>query len=458
MKYIAMTLGPITDTLMLGRKTSEIWMASYIFSSYMKKVIFDIKKGTDAKFIVPFVDDDNLFDAKDEGIGMFHDRFIFTTQTQNIADIEKILQKHKDELSEMIATSIKKESAKVKSFINQYLQTYLFESSENFANPIVDISNILDSLELHTPLLEADEDYLRLFLNRDILLQSQLAKDSFGQKPSFDSIEAIAAQEKDSENFSAKNAQKYIAIIHADGDNLGEYIKSQSDTTSVSKNLFLFDKKAVESIKEFGAIPLFVGGDDLLIFAPVINKEKKTIFHLIEQLSQDYENTLQTKKSTLSFGVSITYYKYPLYEALEKSRNALFDVAKKYNYKEHKKNAVAISAQKHSGQSFDFCISKNEESYDSFVSLMGQTLSEEIELPHAIHHKLSKYNMLFKNIQTQQLADTFENIFNEEIHQTKFEKGLKEIKNLMVTLGLEESQQAKLFSMLSTIKLIRGDR
>ncbi|CAA6823139.1 MAG: Unknown protein, partial [uncultured Sulfurovum sp.] len=39
MKYIALTIGPIVDTLSLGRKTSEVWMASYLFSSFMKNSI-----------------------------------------------------------------------------------------------------------------------------------------------------------------------------------------------------------------------------------------------------------------------------------------------------------------------------------------------------------------------------------------------------------------------------------
>lgn len=458
MSYIALTMGPIIDTLMLGRKTSEIWMASYLFSSFMKKTIKELKNTTDAKFIVPYVDDEEIFNDKDDGVGMFHDRFILQSQTLSIKDVEKIIQNQKDNLSKMIASSIKADEQKVKKFFDSYLQTYLFQSEENFKNPILDISEILDSIELHTPTLEADEDYLKIFLNRDTILQSQLAKDSFGKKPSFDSIEVIASQEKEIENFQAKNAQKYIAIIHADGDSLGKYIKSQTDVSKVSKNLFSFGKKASQTIKEYGAIPLFIGGDDLLIFAPVLNNDK-TVFDLVENLSKDYKNTLDTTVSTLSFGISITYYKYPLYEALQKSQKALFALAKSYQYENTKqKNAVAISAQKHSGQSFDFCIAKDEKAYEDFTSLINNVLTKNLELPHAIHHKLFKHQALFKGIPIKRVADTFENIFNEDIHNDKFKEGLQNIQKLMETLGTDEQAQDKLFSMLSTIKLIRGDR
>jgi len=453
MKHIALTVGPITDTLILGRKTSEIWMASYLFSSFMKKIILEIKTTTDALFLVPFVNDTTIFETQDDGIGFFHDRFILTSETLDIKQISMILTKHKQEFAKMVATTIKRDEEKVTQFFESYLQTYLYESEEEFSNPILDISSILDSIELHTPKLEAEEDYIRLFLNRNTLLNSQLAKESFGGKPSFNSIEAIAAQESD-ENFQAQNAQKYIAIVHADGDNLGAYIRSETDSATVSKNLFEFDKKAVQRIKGYGALPLFVGGDDLLFFAPVMNAQKETIFDLVEKLSKDYKDALGTDKSTLSFGISITYYKYPLYEALEKSRKALFEVAK--NYKN--KNAVAISAQKHSGQSFDFCLAKDEEVYGSFTSLIKNVLNEEVSLPHAIHHKLHKHQMLFKHINYKQLQSSFKNIFNEDIHISKFKVGLTLLVNLMEKLGLQESQQEKLFSMLSTIKLIRGDR
>ena len=458
MKHIAMTLGPITNTMMLGRKTSEIWGASYLFSSFMKAVIKELKSKSGVQFLIPYVGDESLFNTQDDGIGMFHDRFIFTSENLTLNDINLIVQEQKEIFGKMIATSIKRDSAKVVEFFKIYLQTYLFESDETYTNPVLEISSILDSMELHTPVFQSDEDYMRLFLNRDTLLHSSMIHESFGStKVSFDSIEAIAAQEKDrdvekSKDF--KNAAKYIAIIHADGDNLGEYFKSHKDVSEVSKNLFEFDKQAVSIIKEYGALPLFVGGDDLLIFAPVINKEKNTLIDLVNKLSDAYGSALKTDKSTLSFGISITYYKYPLYEALSKSRKALFDKAKGYDGK----NAVAMSVQKHSGQSFDFCIGKNESAYKGFSELLQSVLSEDVELPHAVHHKIATLKPLLSQIQIQRLDDTFDNFFNEDLHKSMFKKGLEAIKNLIKDLGLDEKGQNTFFAMLSTIKLLRGDR
>jgi CRISPR-associated protein Cmr2 len=458
MKYIAMTLGPITDTLMLGRKTSEIWGASYLFSSFMKSVIQKLKAIKGVKFLIPYVDDDTLFHSKDDGIGMFHDRFILTSETLSLTEITTILQEQKTLFGKMIASSIKKDEAKVIEYFNNYLQTYLFESNESYVNPVLEISTILDSIELHTPIFQSDEEYIRLFLNRNTLLHSSMIQSSFGTKNvSFDSIEAIAAQEKNSDLTNSqefKNAAKYIAIIHADGDNLGAYIKEHSDVTTVSKKLFNFDKRAVGIIKEYGGLPLFVGGDDLLIFAPVITKEKKTVIDLVDSLSCAYCDALGSDKTTLSFGISITYYKYPLYEALSKSRTALFDKAKGYAGK----NAVALSVQKHSGQSFDFCIGKHENGYQSFWALLQSVLSEEIELPHAIHHKIGILKPLLTQIDANRLSDMFDNFFNEDMHKSKFKTGLEGIKALLLDLGLDPLGQEKFFAMLSTIKLLRGDR
>lgn len=448
MKHIALTIGPIIETLSLGRKTAEVWMASYLFSSFMKKSIKKLREETDAKFLIPYVDDETLQEY-DNGVGMFHDRFILTSETLTLAEVEAILQKQKDELASVVAKSIKRDEEKVKAFFRHYLQTYLFETSEVFENPVLEISKIMDSLELHTTVLEAEEDYLRLFLNRDIILNSALAKASFGGKPSFRALDEIALGEDE----ELENANRYIAIVYADGDNLGEFIKNASSVSDVSKKLFDFDKKAVETIDAYGAMPIFVGGDDLILFAPLLNKGE-TVFDLLDALSSDYKKALGTQESTLSFGVSFTYYKFPLYEALEKSRDTLFGVAKNYEGK----NAVALSVQKHSGQSFSFCLGKDEESYPRFLSLMNSVLLEEFELSHAIHHKLASYATLFETTPSKRVASTFENLFNEELHQSKFKKGLKEVEELMLSLGSKKEEQEKLFAILSTIKLLRGDR
>ena len=39
MKYIAITLGPITRTIEMAESTKELWAASYFFSYLAKKIV-----------------------------------------------------------------------------------------------------------------------------------------------------------------------------------------------------------------------------------------------------------------------------------------------------------------------------------------------------------------------------------------------------------------------------------
>lgn len=96
-----------------------------------------------------------------------------------------------------------------------------------------------------------------------------------------------------------------------------------------------FGESACTLINNYGGLPIYAGGDDLLFIAPVCGKESKTIFDLIEEIDKEYKEKIQDMveeriniKTSMSYGISIIYYKYPLYEAWEIARNMLFGVAK----------------------------------------------------------------------------------------------------------------------------------
>ena len=457
MSYIAMTIGPIIETISLARKTSEIWAASYLFSYLMKKIVDELRQKDDVTFLIPFTEDEKLFEDEDGGVGKFHDRFILQSDTLTLEEVEAIVEKHKNNLGQMVAKSVGVDENSVRESISEYLQTYILHTRKSFEHPILEISELLDSIELHTPFIRSKKEPLRAFLRRDVVLNSDMAKKSFGKKPSFLSIPAIAAQEKSADDIEQsdtfKNAYRYIAIVHADGDNLGKLIKSKTNSSEISKALFDFDEKAVETLKSFGAQTIFVGGDDLLFFAPVLHKDGRTIFDLIDALSENYLEAVGGG-STLSFGVSVTYFKYPLYEALTKSRHALFGTAKSYRGK----NAVAVSFQKHSGQSFEFCVGKDEKGYEDFTRLLHDVLNETVKLPHAVHHKLSGLEHLIEGADADRLDHIFENFFNEDIHKKEFRAGLNALQSLFESIGVDEKSRKRIFSMLSVIKLLRGDR
>ena len=51
--YIAITIGPVVRTLMLTKKTRELWAASYLFSWIMKQLASELRKDPQRVFIMP---------------------------------------------------------------------------------------------------------------------------------------------------------------------------------------------------------------------------------------------------------------------------------------------------------------------------------------------------------------------------------------------------------------------
>ena len=83
----------------------------------------------------------------------------------------------------------------------------------------------------------------------------------------------------------------------------------------------------------------------------------------------------------MSYGISIIYHKYPLYEAWEIARNMLFTKAKSVSGK----NAVAINLRKNSGSDFEMTMSKSTEAYTKLKALINTSLTET--LVSSVAHK-----------------------------------------------------------------------
>ena len=474
--YYGITIGPIVETISKAQKTIEIWGASYLFSKMMKKIAYELKK-QNVKFIIPFVEGE--YQENDNGIGMYHDRIIFESDKLTIDDVNEIITNIKSTFAKDIANTLKEDEKKVNDYFQKYIKTYVVEV-ENCQNPILDIYKILDNIEYNDEIYEY-EDFIDRFFIRDNILKSNLKKKS-GVK-GFDSIPQIASKEtnidlgymdddsdyyeelqnKLKDNF--KQVYKYIAIVHADGDRLGNVVKSIKDFSGdnpVSKALFEFGEKSKELLKEYSCNTIFIGGDDLLFFAPVIMKvknkedkiEDKTIFDLLDELKDAYSKAFEfynneaEKQTTLSFGVSITYYKFPLSEALNLSKYSLFGKAKK------KKNAVAISVRKHSGQMNELIVSFDDDRYSLFKNLLKDVLNDKADLPFSIHYKLKDLEELLELIDN--FDSFFDNYFNEDIHKNKFKKGLNYIKSI-----IENSPNNRLevaFPATNIIKLLKGKK
>jgi CRISPR-associated protein Cmr2 len=472
MNYVALTIGPIYKTLTLAKKTREIWGGSYFFSYFMKKIIEKLLKNgvKEDDFITPSVDESKLRLKK--GVGLFADRLIFKT-TQDKSRFKKIIDEVLQDISKDSKDKLDYE------FLKNYLQINIVCLKESsIKNPIKDISPYLDTKELFFIAQKESSNKLLDFV-KNRLNGSFLAKDAFENKNSFESLPEIALSEisdeidlksllKDDEleiyedkdikeKIKDKPYLKYIAIVQADGDNFSKVIeKIGSDSKKLrefSKTLFDFCIKANDIVKSFGGRMIYAGGDDLLFFAPVANK--KVIFNILDEIEQTLIDDLKNigiTDITLSFGVSITYYKYPLTEAIENAIDLL------YRAKEEPKNQIAYKVIKHSGQVFEDVIDKNtKEVYDKFLEFIKFDESDSNFL-HSIYTKIDHYRSVLEQILQKEdaknrLKNFFDNNFNEQEHRQYIEF----FDNLVDFMTLSKDIN-KIYATLRFKKFLLGDK
>lgn len=246
-----------------------------------------------------------------------------------------------------------------------------------------------------------------------------------------------------------KPFHKYLAIVKADGDNLSKIIAaSGSNSTGINNNqlsqrLFEFSS-AVESItKDYNGELVYAGGDDILAFIPLafrIGNELKTVIDYAEELSKKYDEIINIgiegneesgtiKKSSLSFGISVFYYKYPLSIAL----NTADELLNSYAKQTENKNSIAIRLTQHSGQATQLLFSFKEDELEQFNTLLKDILLEKAVLPHGLLQKLGKYTPLFINaLSDKHIDNIFDNIFKDE--GQKMEYTFEDIKKIMAPL------------------------
>lgn len=469
MTYLALTIGPIYKTLSNAKKTRELWGGSYLFSYIMKQIISQFKE---REFVVPYIKDETIFNAGNE-VGLFHDRFIFEAKEGDKETLNEVV----DEVLQNLSVDMKIDY----DFLKSYLQISIVEKELNEgANPIIELTPYLDTAELFLTVSQYKENPLAKVLKGN---NSFLTKDAFGEKKRFPSLPLIALHDLlkdnpkiesllnyddeesiyDNSDYEFKNYHKYYAIVHADGDSMGkvvESLNSKGDFQDFSKKLFNYCKGSDKLIKDFGGETIFAGGDDLLFFAPVVSG-KKTVFELCDEISNDFNKAFVGTEATLSFGVAIQYHKYPLYEALEKSRGLLFGKAKS-----GKKNNIAFSVTKHSGQTFDTVIHKGDkELYENF-KLFSSNIDggEGIDnFLHSLHHKIESNKVVLAEISSskERLKNFFDNYFNKEVHDEHYREFFEQLIEFMLEAYKNENKERALdviYSTLRFIKFVQGDR
>lgn len=493
-KYTAVTIGPIYKVFSQARKTRELWGASYLFSYIMRQII---EKLNDLpKCCLPYKVN-ILTESQGKGAGFFPDRLIFE------GDVKLKIQKIEDEIFSDIASKCKLP----KDYLNNYLRIYSVSYSlpvkisadKDENNNIVFVANrLLDAIELKEKYFQDISEinwrtaidslngkifYSEAFKKKDNDFQFpsiiEIATDDFRQRDKgtyYGLVKNVlnapcqkgnTQEQQDEINqkeflkmlnstdsllpLKLKPYHKYIAVVQADGDNIGKTIgKIGKDATMIRKfssALFDFGIAANELIKQYGGKAVYIGGDDLLFFAPAAVWRKndndefghlESIFELLNSIDKIFKEKiidcndlkhlyqkggqLEEMAPSMSYGVSITYSKHPLNEARDSAESLL----KKAKLIKEDKNKICFELHKHSGQGYGFTIDKKFStsnwnyplSFDYFLSMVSNIPLQD-KLLSSIIYKLKPMQGFLNLISTQK--ERLEIFFDQEFDLNKKE-------------------------------------
>ena len=487
----------------------------------------DDEKIIRSRFIVPNVEDSSIFNSGKKA-GLFHDRFIFESKEVNDMNrVKDVIVKVIDTLSEKIFKEIKdknyiktenKDRNSVLEYLKGFLKIYLVKVRVNDGDSVIlKVSQYLDALELRENYSDTEEkDYIYYMFNNETTKNNAkhtfLTEDAFkienkeeefkkDKKKLYPSLLRIAARELElpedskfnddqevynfinSKDFKRKDIirkfHQYVALVQVDGDRMGEVIKNIDDDESCSKSkefskrLFEYSKDAVDLINKYGGFPIYAGGDDLLFLAPLRNIKSEEnvasdIFELLLKLDEKfniYFKEYESQKPSISIGLDIFNYKYPLYDALSEARMLLLNKAKGFKNSNGKdeKNALAFQVVKASGESFSATLSKTGQTYkvlcDIFKDIPISNKSNGVkDTLNQIHIKLYNSKKIIDLIgnDKDKLNNYFENNYNETIHiQDDIKSYIEKLKDFIHTVYVEYDSEISINIIYSCLKFIR---
>lgn len=460
-EYIAITIGPISDTMNLVTKPGALWLSSFVFSYVSKNLCERIAGyiGNDA-IISPYIPDGGTDEyaelmTRDDGIGLFHDHIICRYDERVWKDFADIKSKVIDDVA--LKTNTNKDELKKYIMIAACKVT-----AENGKNAIKASSAALDALELPKVFnpMEKANPFIGSLVNKEekaIAGSFGINSDKWGlarrggKETVFEDIGSIAAN-KVSKGYKKNN---YFCILRSDGDNISKIINSlntDADCRSFSKVCLGYCCEVAEKVKAYGGITIYAGGDDLFALIPC-ESESGTVCTLIQSIigifNKHFEKYIDAVKAknealsdgdkldipSLSFGAMICHKKHPLYEAVATSGDLLFGIAKEKNG--GKKNCTVFHLQKHSGQSERFLVLNS--AMDKLSSMLSDIITaktrenddadggtEEKEDKEAYllsaAHKLMLHQVLLDCLKTaDSVENAFKNIFDASSHIDVYE-------------------------------------
>ncbi|MHB8597017.1 MAG: type III-B CRISPR-associated protein Cas10/Cmr2 [Ktedonobacteraceae bacterium] len=147
-----------------------------------------------------------------------------------------------------------------------------------------------------------------------------------------------------------RHPDPYYAILHADGDHMGQIISELAKEGSqrhreLSQALDSFAINVPSIVEDSQGALVYAGGDDVLAFLPL-----HTVLECAKKLAEKFQKELASFKNadgispTLSVGIAIVHHLHPLSDALNIAR-----AAEKTAKTIEGKNALAITVRKRSG-------------------------------------------------------------------------------------------------------------
>jgi CRISPR-associated protein Cmr2 len=511
--HIAITIGPIYETMSNVRHTREVWAASYLFSYISKCLIIkiidqkhdlnfevdfekQIKTHVDS-FILPNINSATIF-ANNNNVGLFPDQIIFKAELFPDYSKENFDTKIIDPVLHHIASEIGIANAQIKNMgedvtneesVFEFLKNYIrirhgafqFEADETNKNVIQYISPFINTFELEPHFVDKyKHNPLAVFFKNinfkednkhtPVFIEKHYDKIDVNGKKRFESVVEIATRELKMKNkneakymeltkvmlrnsnlqaFGTEEEKKkhkdtdgdfiqalknafgddfktyhnYICIVKADGDKIGATLReiNANQVEILSDNLLKWGLDSKEIIEQYDGVPIYIGGDDLLFFSPVRNGDH-TIIDILSKIKENFENLdwkgFETMPS-VSFGLSITYYKSPMSLAIE-TAESLLKIAKNDTAKGEKGGKVALKLLKHSGSSFSFVLKLDDsipskKSFDELLLKMSK-VGKEASFLNGVGYKLRDNQALLECIahDPQRIKNLFQNVFDEK--------------------------------------------
>lgn len=425
-KYVVITVGPIFDTINLTSSPAALWAASYLFSSLTKHVCKCLTENygvSEEQIVSPYYAKDDDLLHKNNGIGLFHDRIIFRADN---FDAQQMPQVRRDAI-----TAVAKDYGISAEYLNEYLMVAW--ASFEAENPITGSTQLLDCLELSkryvfkeetNPILDLfvnastakngsgeDEYAMRLCGKNEAVKKLTTGLDNFQLRADATKLKSLEDITKTGSGFKK---YKYYVILRSDGDKMGEIIKNLKNDEEIrdfSKNCLFYCSALADKVAGYGGVTIYSGGDDLLAIMPC-QSGAGTVFDFVAEANESFKECFAAygRPTSLSFGVTIAYNRFPLYEALEDSANMLFGYAKKM------RNCIAVRLQKHAGQSESLLISND--AFQRMSDPLHQVLEEKDDVLLSAMHKLTLFKKAFGEAKDETtIKNLFANTFDAEDHK-----------------------------------------